>query len=391
VTAGVDLDMVDRLYATLVDSVREGLVEERVINQAARRVLIAKERAGLFDRPFSDEKALPPLSRAEARRAAQRSIVLLKNDGVLPLESDQRIAVIGSLASSRDDLLGTWSGQGKADDVVSVMDALRARKANIADIASADVVVAIVGETRDLSGEAASRASLTLPGEELLDLAAGKPLVVIVISGRPLVLTRAAERSHAMLQAWNPGIEGGHAITDILFGDVNPSAKLPVTFPRSIGQVPIHYAHLPTGRPADPKNKFTSKYIDVPHGPLFPFGFGLSYTKFEYSDLKVTPASASAVIRNTGSRAGEEIVQLYIRDRVASVSRPVRELRNFRRVALGPGESKRVEFNLTPRDLQFWDGCAWIVEPGTFDVWIAPDAASGLQGSFEWKEPARAN
>jgi beta-glucosidase len=233
---------------------------------------------------------------------------------------------------------------------VSVLEGLRAAGANIVPTADSDVILAVLGETRDMSGEAASRSSLDLPGEQeaLLEslVATGKPVVLLVMAGRPLSIAWAAEHVPAILQTWFLGTEGGHAIADVVFGDVNPSGKLPVTVPRSVGQVPIYYAQLPTGRPADPQNKFTSKYSDLPIGPLFPFGHGLSYTRFAYAKAKVEGTNASVEVRNAGDRAGDEIVQLYVHNPPSDVSRPTKELMGFRRISLQPGETKRVEFTV---------------------------------------------
>jgi beta-glucosidase len=365
-TAGVDMDMWDNAYSTL----KPGDVPIEVVDRAVRRVLQAKVRAGLFDDPYTAETSVP-LDRDAARRVAQRSIVLLKNDGnLLPLSrSEKKIAVVGPLADSKDDMLGPWAGQGKAEDCVTVAEAI----GETVPLEDADVIVAVLGETREMSGEAASRSSIELPNDqdEFLEslVAMDKPVVLVVMSGRPLAIPWAAEHVPAIVQAWFLGIESGHAIADVLFGDVNPSAKLPVTVPRATGQVPIYYNHLPTGRPPDPKDKYTSKYLDLPLGPLYPFGFGMSYTKFEYSDLRVDGASVSASVRNAGARAGEEIVEFYIRRPVGPVSRPVRELKGFQRVVLAPGESRRVAFTLRPDATR-----------GEYTVWIAPDSASGLEG-----------
>ncbi len=376
ITAGVDMAMVDATYTEL-----GGRVPEAVIDRAVRRVLKAKFDAGLFDDPFTDEQraaavTLMPEHRAAARRVAQKAIVLLKNDkALLPLKRDAKVALVGSLADAKADMLGTWAAQGKPEEAVSLMEALRA-----VPLTEADVVVAAMGESREISGEAASRASLDLAKDDqaLLErvVASGKPVVLVVMSGRPLSISWAAEHVPAILQAWHLGTEAGNAIADVLFGDVNPSGKLPVTIPRHVGQVPIHYSQLPTGRPADAANKFTNKYVDVPIGPLYPFGHGLSYTRFEYSDLQVSATKASVVVRNAGDRAGEEVVQLYISDPVASVSRPVKELKGFRRIALQPGESRRVEFAITTESLRFWGPKGWIVEPGKFVVRVG-----GLEGS----------
>ena len=385
IAAGVDMDMWDNSYSSLAAAVREGKLPVSVVDRAVRRVLQMKFRAGLFDDPFTDDKPAPPMDRDAARRVAQRSIVLLKNDGdLLPLpKSGRSIAIVGPLADSKEDMLGPWSGQGKAEEAVTPLEAIGAH----VPVDQADVIIAILGESREMSGEAASRASLDLPGDQqkLLEslVATGKPVILVVMSGRPLAISWAAEHVPAIVQAWFLGSESGHALADVLFGDVSPSGKLPVTVPRTTGQVPIYYAHLPTGRPANPQDKYTSKYLDVPIGPLFPFGFGLTYTKFEYSDIRVDGFRASATVRNIGTRPGEEIVQMYIADPVASVSRPVKELKGFQRLSFQPGERKRVEFSITRRDLQFWSNGGWVAEPGEFKVWIGPSSASGVEGKFE--------
>jgi beta-glucosidase len=259
-----------------------------------------------------------------------------------------------------------------------------------------DVVIAVLGESREMSGEAASRSSLDLPGkqQQLLQqlVATGKPVVLVVMSGRPLAISWAASHVASIVQSWFLGVEAGNALADVLFGDVSPTGKLPVTVPRTTGQVPIYYAHLRTGRPADPKDKYTSKYIDAEIGPLYPFGFGLTYTKFEYANLSLSATSMRATdkltvtadVRNTGSRAGEEIVQLYVGDPAASVARPVKELKAFQRISLQPGETKRVSFSIAKRDLEFWTASGWTAEAGSFRVWIAPDSASGLESSFKY-------
>jgi beta-glucosidase len=301
--------------------------------------------------------------------------VLLRNErGLLPLpKSGRRIAVVGPLADSKDDMLGPWAAQGRAEDCVTAIEGIGAVAA-VVPVEQADVIVAVFGETRDMSGEAASRASIDLPGDQQKQIealvATGKPVILVVMSGRPLAISWAAEHVPAIVQAWFLGIESGHALADVLFGDVNPSAKLPVTIPRATGQCPIYYNHLPTGRPPNPDDHYTSKYIDLPIGPLYPFGFGLSYTTFAYSDLRVTPTSASATVRNTGTRPGEEIVEMYIGRPVADISRPVKELKAFKRVALEPGESARVEFPIAQR--------------GKLNVWIGPDSASGLKGVLDY-------
>ncbi|MDQ6799679.1 MAG: glycoside hydrolase family 3 C-terminal domain-containing protein [Acidobacteriota bacterium] len=390
ITAGVDMDMWDNSYPQLAAAVREGRVPMAVVDRAVRRVLRMKVRAGLFVDPYTPEAAPPPLDREAARRVAQRSIVLLKNENdLLPLsKSGRKVAVVGPLADSKVDMLGPWSGLGRAEDSVTPLEGIRSIVGEPVALEQADVIIAVLGENREMSGEASSRASIEFPAdqEKLLEsfVATGKPVVLVVMSGRPLAISWAAEHVSAIVQAWFLGSESGHALADVLFGDINPSGKMPVTVPRATGQVPIYYNHLPTGRPPDPKDHFTSKYLDLPIGPLFPFGFGLSYTKFVYSNLTIARLTMSATVRNIGSRDGEEIVQMYIRDPVASVSRPVKELKGFQRVALKAGESRRVEFTITPRDLQFWSSGGWIVEPGEFNVWIGPSSAEGLQGKFEF-------
>ena len=423
IRAGVDMNMIDRSYETLAEAVRDGRLPAAVVDDAVRRVLRAKFALGLFENPYADparEKAtlLRDDHLAAARQIAQKSIVLLKNDGgLLPLsKSIGTLAVIGPLADSKEDMLGSWHAHGKFEEAVGILEGVRARAGGtkvvhvkgtevlegttegiadaVAAARAADVVLLVLGEQGKMTGEANSRVSLDLPGrqQELLDaiVATGKPVTLVVMSGRPLAITRAAEQAPAIVWPWFPGSQAGHAIADVLFGDVNPSAKLPITFPRSVGQVPIYYNHLPTGRPEDPKNKYTSKYIDSPNDPLYPFGHGLSYTTFEYSDLRISEAESgrvtvSANVRNSGTRSGDEIVQLYVNDPVATVSRPVRELKGFQRITLGAGQSRRVEFTLTRDDLRFWYDGGWKFEPGTFRVWIAPSSISGVEGKFELK------
>jgi beta-glucosidase len=360
-------------------------------------------------------------NREAARRIAARSMVLLKNDpSVLPLSPDlKRIALIGPLADSPAEMMGPWSGDGRAEDVVSLLAGIRAavspqtridyvkgseivddpREPNFAEAVriarEADAVVLAIGEGASMSGEAASRTSLGLPGHQqaLADavLASGKPVAAVLFNGRPLAIPELARSRAAILEAWFPGTEAGHAIADVLFGKVNPGGKLPVTFPRTTGQVPIYYNHLPTGRPADPKNKFTSKYLDAPWTPLFPFGHGLSYTTFALRDLRLTatsiPASGSlrvsVEVENTGKRQGDEVVQLYVRDPVASISRPVQELRRFQRVTLEPGERRRVEFTVGPGELGFYGlDMRWTVEPGEFRFRVSTSSEGGLEGTF---------
>jgi beta-glucosidase len=383
--------------------VRSGRIPEAVVDQSVRRVLRAKFAAGLFDDPFTDERLaatalLSRENREAARRVAHRSLVLLKNEGaVLPLSPEKgRIALVGPLADSAEDLLGPWAGEGKKEETISILAAMRAslRGGQLVEVADADVIVAVMGESRELSGEAASRSSLDLPDgqqQQLAELAArGKPVVMVLLSGRPLAIPWAAEHVDAIVQAWFPGTEGAQALVDVLLGAVNPSGKLPMTMPRATGQVPIHYAALPTGRPANPEDRWTNKYLDLPIGPLYPFGHGLSYTRFEYSDLRLSAPSiavdgslvVSAAVRNAGERAGEEVVQMYVTDLVASVSRPLQELKGFQRIALSAGETKRVSFTIARDQLRFWKK-GWLVEPGTFRVMLGGSSAGGVEGRFE--------
>lgn len=436
--AGVDMEMVSTSYYDhLKELVAAGKVPMEWIDGAVRNILRVKFRLGLFDHPYPDpsrrQLMLSPEHLAVARRLAQESVVLLKNEGgILPLgRGIRKVAVIGPLADSPRDQLGTWSMDGRAEDVITPLKALRerlgdqrvvyapglktSRDTSTAGFGAAreaamqaDVVLLFLGEEQILSGEAKSRAFLNLPGaqEELVDelAATGKPLVVTILAGRPLTFPKVAEKAQAVLYAWHPGVMGGPALADLLFGDAVPSGKLPVTFPRTVGQIPIYYAHKNTGRPPSPRELgiplgtpvdprgFTSKYLDVDFTPAYPFGYGLSYTSFAYTDLKVSPArirlgeevEVSAEVKNTGQMAGTEVVQLYVRDVVASRTRPVKELKGFRRIHLQPGESQRVSFRIHTRDLAFYnEEMKLVTEPGKFLVWVGPNSAEGLQGEFE--------
>lgn len=424
--ATVDMDMMADAYAGhLAELVRAGAVPEASLDASVRRVLRAKFAAGLFDRPYADpaREAAVILREdhvAAARDAARKSMVLLKNEGaILPLRAGVRaIAVIGPLADNASDQLGSWHALGRPEDAVTVLAGIRARAgrgaavtyaqgatvtgterdgfARAVEIArTADVAIVVVGEREFETGEAASRASLDLPGvqQDLLRAvhATGTPVVAIVMSGRPLTIPWLAEHVPAILQAWHPGSQGGNAVADLLWGDVNPSGKLPVSFPRSVGQVPVYYNHDVTGRPRAEDNKFTSKYLDLPNTPLYPFGHGLSYTTFAYDDLALSAdtiapgatLSVSATVTNTGTVAGAEVVQLYLRDPVASMVRPVRELKGFTKVSLEPGERRTVRFTLGPRELGFYDQhMRWVVEPGAFQVWVGWSSDDGLEGRF---------
>jgi beta-glucosidase len=427
--AGVDMEMVSRLYnkhgALLL---KEGKVSQATIDEAVRRILRIKFRLGLFDKPYADEgrertSIFNAESIAAAREIAGRSMVLLKNEReTLPLsKSLKSIAVVGPLADSQKDMIGSWSGDGKAEDAVTVLAGIRAKVSPQTKVSYAkgceiggdsadgfaeavraargsDVTLVVIGESAEMSGEASSRSSLDLPGRQL-DLikaihATGKPYAVVLMNGRPLTINWVAENSPAILETWFAGTQGGNAIADVLFGDVNPGGKLPVTFPLSVGQIPIYYNHKNTGRPPDVNNKYTSKYLDVPVTPLYPFGYGLSYSQFQLTNLQLSARSirpdgrltASVDVENTGRRAGDEVVQLYVRDTAASRTRPVRELKGFERITLRAGEKRRVQFTLASPQLGFYNReMRFVVEPGEFKVFVGNSSVGGLEASFEVK------
>jgi beta-glucosidase len=430
VNAGVDMEMVSRLYNKHgAQLIKEGKVSQATIDEAVRRVLRIKFRLGLFDNPYADEaRERSDIMNAEhlaaAREIAGRSMVLLRNEReTLPLaKSLKAIAVIGPLADDQKNLIGSWTGDGKAEDTVTMLAGIKAKVspqtkilyAKGCDLAcenadgfaeavrvakESNAAIIVVGESAEMSGEAASRSSLDLPGRQL-DLikaihATGKPYVVVLMNGRPLTINWIAENSPAVLETWFAGTQAGNAISDVLFGDVNPGGKLPVTFPRNTGQIPIYYNYKNTGRPPDVNNKYTSKYLDVPVTPLFPFGFGLSYTQFQFTNLQLSTAkiradgrlSVSVEVENTGKRAGDEVVQLYVRDVAASRTRPVRELKGFERVTLNAGEKRRVTFTLTPEQLGFYNReMRFVVEPGEFKIFVGNSSVGGLEASFEVTE-----
>jgi beta-glucosidase len=424
--AGVDMEMVSTCYAqSLARLVAEGAVKTATIDQAVRRVLRVKYRLGLFEKKAPDlatagKTLFAPEHRQAAREIARESIVLLKNDpALLPApEGPGIVAVVGPLADAGADQLGSWSGDGRGEDSVTVLQAVRARLAgktevlyakgcdvrggsdagfaDAADVAlRADKVIAVLGESADMSGEAGSRAFLNLPGRQqaLLEalVATGKPVVLVLMAGRPLDIRWAAEHVPSILMAWQPGTEGGPAIADVIFGDTAPSGHLPVTWPRSVGQEPLYASHLPTGRPPT-DDRFTSRYVDESSDPLFPFGYGLSYTTFAYSDLalsaKTMPVDGhidvTLRVKNTGSRPGQEVVQLYVRDLVASRSRPVRQLEAFDKVALEPGEDKTVTLTLEAARLGFHDDAGrYVVEPGAFKLRVGGSSRADLEADFE--------
>ena len=433
--AGVDMDMVSGIYLEDVPAlVRAGRIPVATVDAAVRRILAAKAALGLFADPYHGSSVerersvlLAPEHRQLARRVAQEAIVLLKNDGQrLPLGPAVRtLAVIGPLADDKVAALGSWPGRGDPRDAVTVLEGIKGRLApdtkllyakgcGITDTSTAGVAEAValarlanvallvLGEAGDMSGEAASRSNIGLPGvqQELLEAvqATGTPVVLVLMNGRPLAVQWAADHVPAIVEAWFLGVETGHALADVLFGDVSPSGKLPVTFPRAVGQVPIYYNRKNTGRPPSDQ-KYTSKYTDLPSSPLFPFGFGLSYTTFTYRDVRlsapsITPGDTLKVavtVSNSGEREGAEVVQLYVRDEVASVTRPVRALAALRRVSLRPGEASTVEFLLTAKQLGFYDrDMKLVVEPGKFRVFVGGSSVDGLEGEFEVRARERA-
>ncbi|MCX5202931.1 glycoside hydrolase family 3 C-terminal domain-containing protein [Streptomyces sp. NBC_00237] len=405
-TAGVDMEMVSTHLADHgAELLASGRIKEDRLDDAVARVLRLKYALGLFAQPYVEEaEAVPgptPQTRKAAREVAARSMVLLKNEGeVLPIGPGKAVAVVGPFADSRD-MQGTWAGPGgEKFPPVTVLHGMRDGAGRGARVTygvgatkAADVVVVVVGEGAKLSGEAASRSDLGLPGdqEELIEAVAatGIPFVVVLLNGRPLTVGNWVESASAVLEAWHPGIEGGHAIADVLYGKVNPGGKLPASFPRNVGQVPVHYNHENTGRPYDPKspgNTYVTGYSDVERTPQFPFGYGLSYTTFEIGTPKASVARIGAgelrrgetfevevSVRNVGEVAGDEVVQLYVHDPVASLVQPVRRLRGFERVALGVGEAKVVRFVLGAEDLGFWTNAVdgrFVVEAGRVDLYV---------------------
>jgi len=438
--AGLNFDMASDTYAEhLAAAVDSGQISVELLDEAARPILAAKLHMGLFENPYTDEAAAAavledPAHRELARVAARRSIVLLRNEnGTLPLSRDTGpIAVIGPVADSPPDMEGSWIVFGHTPNAVTVLQGIQDAVASgvevthapgpqikrdipsmfeeffpdlkrpdqspeaaeaafqeaLATARDAEVVVMVLGETSQMSGEAASRASLDLPGrqQELLEevVALGKPVVLVLINGRPLTIPWASENVPAILEAWQPGSEAGHAVADVLFGDANPGGKLPVTFPRTAAHSPLYYAHNLSHQP-EGSPRYQPRYWDGSEAPLYPFGFGLSYTTFAYSNLSATPevavggtATVSVDVQNTGDVAGDEVVQLYVHQRAGSASRPVRELKGFERVSLEPGETRTVSFPLGPEELRYWSSAHgdWIQEAAAFDVWVGGDSAA---------------
>ena len=399
IEAGMDMDMSSNSYSeSLVQLVQNGVVKEEVLDRAVADVLRIKCELGLFEHPYQTseerekEELLKPEYRTLARETAGKSMVLLKNEGVLPLKNGTRVGVVGGLADNRGEMTGAWAIGANPEECISIVDACNVQGIdyiyikNLEEIENCDVVVVSLGETKDQSGEAASRSDITIPEEqmELLDelVKSGKPVITVLFNGRPLALGAVAEKADAILEAWYPGIEAGNAILDILFGRVNPSAKLTTTFPYASGQCPMYYSHINTGRPGG-KGKFTSKYLDTPLEPVYPFGYGLSYTTYNYQDLEVVESReafiASATITNIGEVAGEEIVQCYIRDLVAQRVRPVKQLKAFEKIKLDPGESKKISFTIPYQELGYYNNeMEYIVEEGTFEIFIGKNSEDYL-------------
>jgi beta-glucosidase len=419
IKAGVDMDMQAGFFQyELPALVKQGRVTEEEVNTAVRRVLRVKFELGLFDDPYrySDEqRAKNTIGKAgfkdAARDVSRKSIVLLKNDGLLPLKKTTKtIAIIGPLGKSKADMIGAWSAAGKGDSAVSIFEGIKAKVpsarvlyakgCNVNDDSTkyfseaisvarqADVVIMSVGEAAWMSGEASSRGILDLPGaqQKLVEEInkTGKPIVVLLSNGRPLTIPWIARNIPAVVETWFLGTQAGHAIADVLFGDYNPSGKLPVTFPYAVGQVPIFYSAKNTGRPMDPNNKYTSKYLDIPNDPLYPFGFGLSYSEFSYGEISVNNNQFTCRVTNTGSVPGTETVQLYVRDMVGSVTRPLKELKGFQRVTLGAGEFKDVVFTLNAEDLSFYrKDMTFGPEPGRFKVFVGTNSHDVKEADFE--------
>jgi beta-glucosidase len=412
-TSGVDMDMQGAVfYDHMEKSLEEGKVTMAQIDQAVRRILKIKEELGLFDDPFKycqpsrQESTLLSEEHLEfAREIARKSIVLLKNDKqVLPIDPGSKIALIGPLADTQYDLLGSWHGAGNANDCITPLRGMQAQSTGgvhyvkgceingedrsgfeeaIQLAKSADIVVLAIGESANMSGEAACRTDIGLPTVQL-DLAkaiveTGKPVVVVLMNGRPMAIPWLDENTDAILETWYLGTQAGNAIADVIYGKYNPSGKLPVTFPRNVGQIPIFYYMKNTGRPMEENDKYTSKYLDSENSPLYPFGYGLSYSDFKYSDLSVVPQKVkkgqdiriTVNVNNYGDYDGEEVVQVYVRDLVGSVTRPVRELKAFKKVFVEKGKYKAVSFTLTTEDLKFYDiNMNYTVEPGEFEIFV---------------------
>ncbi len=426
VNAGVDMDMQGVVYYKyLKQSINEGKVPLLAIDSAVKRILRIKYDLGLFTDPYRycneerEKKVIMSKENLEAARdMARKSMVLLKNNNnVLPLKNETSIALIGPLADDKVDMIGSWSAAGDGKKCVSLLDGIKTRPGTkvmyakgcninddttkyfadaIAIAKNAQVIVMALGENISMSGEAASRSNIDLPGvqEKLFDeiCKLGKPVVVVLMNGRPLTISNVDAKANAILETWFSGTEAGNAIADVLFGNYNPSGKITATFPRNVGQIPLFYNQKNTGRPFDANNKYTSKYLDVANTPLYPFGYGLSYTTFIYSGLKISKSqinfnealSISVIVSNTGNRDGEEVVQLYIHDLVGSVTRPVKELKGFQKIFLKAGESKTITFTLKADDLAFYNQqLVKQAETGMFDVFVGGSSSTEMKTTFE--------
>ncbi|HEY6062178.1 MAG TPA: glycoside hydrolase family 3 C-terminal domain-containing protein, partial [Chitinophagaceae bacterium] len=449
--AGLDMDMVGEGYlTTLKKSLQENKVTQKQIDDACRRILEAKYKLGLFTDPYhycnaerTAKEILSADKRMAAREFAEHSFVLLKNnDRTLPLKKSGTIALIGPLANDKTNMLGTWAVSGNSELSVPILEGMEnaggsgvtvlyAKGADISDdttfakkinvfgtrididkrsrqemideavgIANrSDVIVAVIGEASEMSGESASRSQINIPASQINLLKelkkTGKPLVLVIMSGRPLTLNWENDNANSILLTWHAGQEAGNAIADVLFGKYNPSGKLTTSFPRNVGQIPVYYNYLNTGRPngGDDFKKFRSNYLDVENSPLFPFGYGLSYTSFTYGDLKLNShtmnskgmITASIAVTNTGNYDGDEVVQLYIRDMVASIARPVKELKGFQKIFLKKGESREVSFNINIEDLKFYNSSLkYVAEPGDFKVFIGTNSQDLKEGVFKF-------
>ena len=430
--AGVDMDMEARAYVNNIpELIKQNKISVKVLDQAVRRVLKIKFELGLFDNPYKycneeleKTNILSKENKEAALDVAHKSVILLKNEAnLLPLKKDVKtIAVIGPLGDDKRDPLGCWSAMGNPANVVSLLEGIKGKVSPGSKILFAkgcdingdsdngfneaietanksDVVILALGEAGNMTGEASSRSTIVLPGvqEELAReiYNTGKPTVVVLMNGRPLAINWLSENIPAILETWFLGIQTGNAIADVLFGDYNPGSKLPVTFPRCIGQIPIYYNHKNTGRPGNDHVRFSSKYFDLPLTPLYPFGYGLSYTRFDYGKMKLSsekiPADGelkvSVDVKNAGDYDGEEVVQLYIKDDFASVTRPVKELKGFQKIFLKKGETKTVEFQIGKEQLAFYDrDMNWTVEPGSFKVYVGTNSVDVQEASFEVTE-----
>ena len=450
--AGLDMDMVSEGFLnTLNKSLQEKKITQKQIDDACRRILEAKYKMGLFADPYrhcdaqrAQTQIMTDNNRMASRKAAEHSFVLLKNNNnILPLKKTGTIALIGPLADNQRNMLGTWNIRGEYKEDITVLQGIKniagsdvnvlyAKGANISDDSmlvrnvntfakeidvdsrsaqdmtdeavatanKADVVVAVLGEAADFSGEASSMSEISLQRsqQDLLDalLQTGKPVIVVLFNGRPMTLSWEDAHVNALLDVWFPGTEAGNAIADVLFGNYNPSGKLTTTFPQNVGQIPIYYNHKNTGRPLNPGDghKFKSDYLDVSNEPLYPFGYGLSYTTFSYGDIHLSKTNiagnegltATVTVTNSGNYDGEEVVQLYLHDKIASITPPVKQLKGFQKISLKKGESKDVVFNITQNDLMFYDeGLKLVAEPGEFEVMIGPNSRDTKSVSFSLK------